>query len=39
MNGCWGDKNRTGQRGKELEDRDTERSGEGVMEDGGQEQG
>ena len=35
MNGCWEDKNRIEWRGKESEDRDMERSGERVMEDGG----
>ena len=39
MNGCWGDKNRTEWRGKELEDRDTERRVERVVEDRGQEEG
>ena len=35
MNRCWEDKNRTEWRGKELEDRNIERSGERVMLDGG----
>ena len=34
MNECWEDKNRMEWRGKELEDRDMERSGERVMENG-----
>ena len=39
MNGCWEDKNRMGQRGKQSEDRNMERRDERVMEDGGWEQG
>ena len=35
MNGCWKDKYRMNWRGKELEDRDMERSGERVTEDRG----